>query len=161
MKQARRNNLWPALLLWALLLTACREATVYTDYRDLPAEGWRAADTLQFSVDSIAAPGTYVLHLGLRTSSAPPYPYRSITLAMQRTGSGLPAAGRCDTITMALATPGGDISGRGVSTYEYVQPADTFHLPAGGHCHLRIYHLMRRTPLPGVINVGVELERME
>ena len=38
MKQARRNNLWPALLLWALLLTACREATVYTDYRDLPAE---------------------------------------------------------------------------------------------------------------------------
>ena len=43
----------PIFLLFPLLLAAfasCTESTAFKDYRDLPAEGWRAKDTLDITL---------------------------------------------------------------------------------------------------------------
>ena len=58
------------MLLAVLLLTACKQRTVYYHYEHTPLSGWEKNDTLVFTTDTIAIDGTYSEEIGI-ASTAP------------------------------------------------------------------------------------------
>lgn len=133
------------------------------DYRPLGPEGWHASDTLTFKVDALKQQGQHGFSMGLRTSSAHPYPYRQLTLAVRqewRDSTSTILFEKTDTCIVDMATETGDLSGDGVSTYQYDLPIDTLSLPAGSRGTIQVCHLMRRSPLPGIVSVGIRLHTL-
>lgn len=145
------------LLTGLALLAACDRAPVYSTYRSTPAEGWETIDTLTFPVDSIRRAGTYRLSIGVRTGAARPYPFQTLWMVVKQVWH-TPRQLRIDTLSCRLVTPDGDRIGRGVSLYQYDFPLDTLTLPQGARGYITIRHIMRRTVLQGIVNVGVRLD---
>ena len=153
----------PIFLLLPLLLVAfasCTESTSFKDYRDLPAEGWHAKDTLTFQIDTIRRAAPYEVILGIRTSSAHPYPFQQLTIVAEQEWTVADkdsVYSQKDTLDITLINELGDAQGNGISNYEYVLPLAQLHLQPGHQGRIRIYHLMRRPTLPGITNVGLEI----
>ena len=128
------------VLLLSLLLVACnRHHVAKFSYRSTPVDGWESADTLIFPIDSLPADGRYALSIEARFLSQARY---------------------ADTIYCSLTDHEGDVSGKGVSVYQYSFPVDTFQLHRGARGTITIHHIMRRNLLPGVSDVGIRLERL-
>jgi gliding motility-associated lipoprotein GldH len=66
-----------------------------------------------------------------------------------------------DTIDCHLVSDKGDNLGMGISNFQYIVPIDTLQLPVGAKGNIYIVHRMRKSTLPGIANVGVELRRVE
>ena len=154
-------NIKPAIILILIAaLVACTESTAIKDYRDLPAEGWRAKDTLTFQIDTIHRAAPYKVLLGIRTSSARAYPFQQLTIVAEQEWSIVDkdsVRSQRDTLNITLTNALGDVQGKGVSNYEYLLPLTQLHLHPGHRGRIRIYHLMRRPTLQGITNVGLEL----
>ena len=157
------KHLTPTSLLLPLLLAvlaSCTEPAAFKDYRDLPAEGWRAKDTLTFQVDTIRRAAPYEVLLGIRTSSARAYPFQQLTIVAEQEWRTVDKDSVCsqrDTLNITLTNALGDVQGKGVSNYEYLLPLAQLQLHPGHRGRIRIYHLMRRPTLQGITNVGLEL----
>lgn len=143
------------LTVWAL--AACREQPAAYEYRPTPVEGWEPGDTLKFSVDTLRKSGTYRLTLGVRTSASTPYPFRSVWLVVRQRWHN-PDTLLVDTVECALTDEKGDITGSGVSLYQYRQPMSQMQLTEGSSAELSIIHIMRREMIPGITAVGIKLE---
>ncbi len=150
------GNLFVALLIFLVL--ACEGNIPSAQFRNIQAEGWSSADTLSFDFDSIPRAGTYAVMLSLRTSSAPSYPYLDLTLALRRDNSG--KIGVPDSLCVALNKENGTPVGRGVTLYQHDFCIDTLQLQQADHLHYTIAHCMRRSPLPGIHDVGLSLEEV-
>lgn len=137
--------------------TACEKGTTETGFRTIAAEGWDEAECLSFDIDSIGATGRYALEIGLRNTVTPPYPFREIAIAVGRHGDGL---SRTDTLFLPVRPPYGEMQVRGVSLLQYDFPIDTMHLEAGTRLRITLQHLMSRSPLPGIKNVGIRLKKI-
>lgn len=74
--------------------------------------------------------------------------------------SKVPVLTRIDTMDLDLVDAAGNILGVGVSNYLYRWPADTITLPDNVCGVVKVFHRMRRPTLPGIMDVGVELERI-
>ncbi|MBR1732932.1 MAG: gliding motility lipoprotein GldH [Alloprevotella sp.] len=148
-----------ATLAAIALLCGCRPGAAKFAYKPLPPAGWDAAESVTFPVDSVPADGFYVLTVGLRTSAARPYPYRSVTL---RVSTRIPdtAQERTKELALPLADTWGDTGGSGTTLFQYEQTADTLQLRGGQRGTIRIAHAMRDRLLTGITDIGIRLERL-
>ena len=124
-------------------------------------EGWCTEDTLAFDIDSIKTDGYYETMLCLRTSAGNACPYTDISLLVSchwQTGSAL--VSRSDTLKCVFTTDNGDVRGTGVSLYQYNLPMDTLYLPAHSRGRIVVGHIMRRSPLPGIHDVGIKVRKL-
>lgn len=142
------------LLAAAGLVASCGEPRYAVSELTCGPEGWGGADTLVLAADSLPAAGAYRLCFDLRTSATRPYPYRGLMLGVRVE---LPDTAWTDTVSCSLAAAAGDPSGSGVSVYQYEFPLDTLRLGGRPALRVRLYHLMRHDPLPGVVDVGAAL----
>ncbi len=148
-----------AILSLCAVLASCREGrTAAFEYRPVPVEGWEAGDTLHFRVDTIRQGGSYRLSIGVRTSAAKPYPFRSIWLLICQHRHN-PEAFTRDTLECRLANERGDALGNGTSLYTSTAAWQTVQLPEGSSADITVNHIMRRDMLQGVTDVGIKLER--
>lgn len=147
-------------LLLLSILASCTASTAFKAYRDLPAEGWNARDTLTFEVDTIRCTAPYEVLLSIRTSSAHAYPFQQLTIVAEQewlATDQAPAHCWKDTLSITITNEQGDAQGNGISCYEYLLPLNPIHLHSGQKGRIRIYHLMRRPILSGITNVGLEV----
>lgn len=140
----------------ALLLAACSPTTVYHRFRDVATEGWEHGDTVLFIIDSISSSDTYRFELDVRTT--PQFPFQKLWLVVDRHFSA-PELHRRDTVECVLATPEGNITGRGVSLYAYTFSLPPLPLTQGQHGHIAVSHIMRRDLLEGVSDIGIKILR--
>lgn len=140
------------------LAGACKEHIVYHTYRAVPIDGWEQTDTLTFTLDTVQADGTYQISVGLRTTNA--YPYQSLWLLIE-TQTHPAKALEADTLVCRLSDGRGHRSGSGIDTYQYRYPLATRFLRKGQPLVFHVRHIMRREMLPGVSDVGIEVERIE
>lgn len=146
---------------WVLALalaSACKEHVVYHAYRAVPIDGWEQTDLLTFGLDTVQAGGTYQISVGLRTTNA--YPYQSLWLLIE-TQEYPSEALELDTLVCRLSDGRGHRRGSGIDTYQYRYPLTTKFLNQGQSLTFRVCHIMRREMLPGVSDVGIEVERVE
>lgn len=178
--------------LVCLVLGACSRQPAAHQYKSTPVEGWESIDTLRFHIDSLAHAGTYNLKIGVRTSSATPFPFCNLYLLVKQHWFGVDnmvetssaflhernsVATRtsmtpadcsprtvvevCDTFVCHLTDEEGDITGTGISIYQYLLPFKSLQLPQGAEADITINHIMRRRIIPGITDVGILLERVD
>ncbi|MGN1354030.1 MAG: hypothetical protein ACI4V2_03885 [Alloprevotella sp.] len=146
-------------------LAACDERTAVSTFRSFPETGWERTDTFVVSLDSLATPGRYAATVHVRLTTAHPYPFQELLLAVERDlslpGDSLQALRdtTVDTLKMATASDQGDYVGRGISVLEYAAGPIEMNLPAGTSGRFVVRHLMARTPLEGIREVGLTLRR--
>ena len=66
----------------SMMVTSCKESTVYYKYAHTPIAGWEKNDTLSFAIPPLTSPGLYQENLGLRITGA--YPFMGITLIVEQ-----------------------------------------------------------------------------
>ena len=140
--------------LTLLLLTACKQHTVYYHYEDTPVAGWEKNDTLTFYTEPVKQTGQYSEKVGLRISSD--YPFLSLQLIVDQEVLTTHES-RSDTLSCSLVDEQGNIMGPGISTYQYEFPLTTLALNEGDRLQIVVHHDMKREILPGISNVGISL----
>ncbi|MDY2778962.1 MAG: hypothetical protein SOU82_03815 [Alloprevotella sp.] len=152
-------------LLTTFTVTACDDHTAVSTFRSFPETGWERTDTVVVQLDSLAAAGRYVGTVHVRLSTAHPYPFQELLIAVERdlmlAGDSLQALRdtTIDTLKIVTASDRGDYVGRGISVLEYAAEPFTVDLPAGTSGRFCVRHLMTRTPLEGIREVGLTLRR--
>ena len=66
----------------SMMVTSCKESTVYYKYAHTPIAGWEKNDTLSFAIPPLTSTGLYQENLGLRITGA--YPFMGITLIVEQ-----------------------------------------------------------------------------
>lgn len=145
-----------ATLSLVAALAACDTRKVYDSYKDTPVTGWEKGDTLSFEPPAIRHTAVYSASLGLRVSHS--YPYKSVTIIVQRQTAGNGEA-RKDTLTCDITDEGGDATGPGVNYCQYDFPIGDMSLHEGDSLTVKVCHGMKRESLPGIYNVGIRLTR--
>ncbi len=142
----------------ALIMIGCNRKTIYSDYCHITHGGWEQGDTLQFKISPVRYTGFYEGAVGLRSTIA--YPYQQLSMIVeQRLNEGYTVF--LDTVEAVLQTPEGQNKGKGVSTFQYVFPYRRFELNAGDSMVVLIRHYMKRSQLPGIVDVGFMLQHCD
>lgn len=166
---ARRGGLWLFCIAIALTVLSCNRRALYAHYVSLPATGWLQTDTLHFCVTlppcpcpavspagSPSAAEPSVLALCLRTTAL--YPYTDLTVTIrQHTHSHRHST----TLRLPVTDSEGHALGNGVGIYQYTFPLRSLRLAPGDTLHVDVSHAMRRSPLPGITDVGLTLNLTE
>ena len=147
-------------LLAICVLAACDRRIVYDTYRQTPVEGWEHQDTLSYHIDTIPATGNYRLHLGIRTSTAHHYPFRNLYLVVKEYWNA-PDTCLVDTLLCHLTDEDGDLDGAGTGFRQYTFPVSKLTLTEHSTGTISVRHIMRRTELTGVSDIGIRLEKAD
>ena len=142
-----------ALTAW-LTLVGCSRKTVFSRYLSIDASGWKQSDSLFFDIPPLATAGLYNAELALRANNA--YPFTSLTLIVEQRSS-LSLMARTDTLTLQMVDESGNSLGNGIGLKSYNIPLEPLALQEGDSLHVCVHHFMRRTPLPGIADVGFSL----
>lgn len=156
----KRNRAVNALMVLtvALTLLSCNRKTVYYRFSHTPVEGWERNDTLTFDVRPMAEAGDYRQEIGLRIDSH--YPFMGLSLIVDQTvlPSGFTVS---DTLNCNLIAADGTVKGRGLSIYQYKYHLKNIRLDSGDSLHICVRHDMVREVMPGIVDVGVRIDRIE
>lgn len=142
-----------APLLAALAACDSSESTMVR-YEAVDAYSWDAAERLDFDLGPVPASGNYGLVLHVRTTSAAPFPFKTLYVEVQRrqNGSGIMA-----TDTVACRFSEKEHSTSGITLHQYAFPIARLHCHAADSLHFTVRHLMRQEEITGIDNVGIAL----
>jgi gliding motility-associated lipoprotein GldH len=140
--------------LIGLLLSSCTGNTLYHHYKSLPAEGWERSDTVCFEMPKAEEDIDGSLFIGLRTVAN--VGIQDIVLAVEQCSD---SAGvlRRDTIRYTLNDAEGNALAGGINCHQYENMQLPFHIQKGEGRTVRIYHLMTRELVPGIMDVGIRV----
>ncbi len=170
----------------SMMVTSCKESTVYYKYAHTSIAGWEKNDTLSFAIPPLTSTGLYQENLGLRITGA--YPFMGITLIVEQEifpnqeskkekeeRNKLQIMGvkshqakkvahgekivKLDTIQCNLINKDGVTTGQGISYYQYNFPINLYHFNENDSIHIMIRHDMKREILPGISDIGIKLEK--
>lgn len=127
------------------LALSCRTDTRFHSYRPVQPEGWDSRDTVCFSLPSTEHGRNADCQLGIRHLDS--YPYRDLWL----TANG-------DTLHIQLADSLGKWIGTGIGELRLFTIGIPMPRTVGDSLtHVRITHIMRHNPLPGIHDVGIRI----
>lgn len=149
------------ILPLALLATSCTDGLVYQSDMPIPEAGWSRTFTPEFAFDIADTVNRHDVYIDVRHTGD--YAFSDLYLFVDLTGPG----GRSmrDTVECLLADPTGRWLGKGTGFIfsDRVQAKVLYKLrnrfPAAGRYTMKLEQAMRMEPLPGVIDVGVSVER--
>jgi gliding motility-associated lipoprotein GldH len=143
------------VLAVALGLASCDRKTAYFHYMHASVSGWGKNDTLTFDVPPLSA-GAYREDLGLRIDNS--FPFMGICFVIKQTF--LPSGYvHCDTVNCRLFGEDGEKKGPGISYSQYLFHINTLRLQEGDSLHICVRHNMKREIMPGVVDVGIRLQK--
>jgi gliding motility-associated lipoprotein GldH len=151
----RHQLLLSFLLLTVLLLTGCKQSTVYYHFENTPENGWEKTDPVIFDVNKMTADAICQEELALRISNK--YPFMRLTLIVEQT---IFPSGETmiDTLDCNLIDERGNAQGNGVSQYQYMFPLKLLQLHSGDSLQFSVHHDMKREILPGITSVGIKIK---
>ena len=140
----------------AVLLVGCDRQTVFNHFEHTALTGWERNDSLLFDIPPVAKSCDYVEEVGLRVTGA--YPFIGISLIIEQTVYPSLVSHR-DTLNCTLTDRQGNVTGGGVSQYQYQFPLKLLRLRQGDSLHVALRHDMKREILPGIADVGLILRQ--
>lgn len=144
------------VVLIAFILSACHRRTVFSYYGHPSSTAWEKNAPVAFSTNTLKDDGMYVEDVGVCINSD--YPFKSLTLIIEQTR--YPAYEIwSDTLNCELIDDAGYATGQGVSQFQYVFPLKKVQLHQGDSLAIAIRHDMKRELLPGVVNIGLWLNK--
>lgn len=150
------------LLATALLLAACTSGVVFQADMPIANGAWDTSFKPEFSFDIADTVGKHDVYIDVRHTGD--YAYSDLYLFIDLDGPG--GRNMRDTVECLLADPMGRWLGKGTGFIFASRTHDAKVLyrlgnrfPAAGRYTIRIEQGMRDNPLPGIIDVGVSIER--
>ena len=154
------------LCLVVILSISCTDQLVYTDYTALDEGRWQRSDTLRFDMEVEDTLSVHHLYINLRNNET--YPFSNLFLITTFNGpSGETAV---DTLEYEMAKPNGEWLGEGMGGLKESRLwfRENIVFPESGVYTLKITHAMRENGqvegldvLPGITDLGIELERLD
>ncbi len=138
------------------LLLSCTGRKVYDTYNHTFVSGWDRGEVLSYGVPKVKASAKYSTMLGLRVTDA--YPFQSLTLIVEQTVYPKKITRR-DTVNCQIYDSQGAIKGKGINYFQYHYQISQTDLQEGDSLHVTVRHDMRREIIPGIADVGIEIER--
>ncbi len=136
-----------------LLFGSCAERKcICNTYTSIPIEGWDTNDTLFMHIDTIMQSADYEFEVGVRSTRLYPYQYLWLLAKVQLF---CPDTLLLDTICCKVADINGNFLGNGLSVFDNSNLVTTLHLYKGQYGTISLRHIMRRSQLPGLTDIGV------
>ena len=146
--------------LWGLCslvsVVSCDRSYVCNSYQPVPVEGWESQDTITLLLDTVYHGGSYNVSVGIRSTHL--YPYQCLWLLAELELNS-PDTLIIDTLVCNITDAEGNFIGKGLSVYDNVYPMATINCKKGQSGRMRLRHIMRLNPLPGISDVGVVMEK--
>lgn len=119
--------------------------------------GWHGDSALCLPVDTALPEGNYRLYLSLRLTGERNYPFDALAVELESHHDTIPT--RRDTLRLPLSTREEPFAARGTTCLQYDFPLDTLRVSPASRDTFTLRHIMRRNPLPGVLDVTLRLEQ--
>ena len=152
-----------ALLLATLLLASCAEHVVFQANTPIPGGAWHRDVKPEFTFDIADTVTRHDLYIDIRHTGD--YPFSDLYLFVDLFGPD--ERHMRDTVECLLADPTGRWYGKGLG-FIFADRFDAHVLyklrnrfPASGRYTIRLEQAMRMEELPGVLDVGISLERSQ
>lgn len=142
-----------------LLVTACNPDLVYEQNRRIPGDRWSRYHIPEFEFEITDTISPHDLMINLRNTGE--YPRSNLFLFISARSPG--GAYTRDTLEFVLAEPSGKWKGRGFGSvwqnrFYYRQ---NIRFPEPGKYTVEIEQAMRIEELPGILDVGLRVERKQ
>jgi len=137
-----------------LILSACTNENVYTDFYSFKNSEWNKDSICRFNVEIKDTLAPHYMSIIIRHNDN--YPYRNLWLFVDiSTPSG---ATRCDTLGCELADDMGKWFGKGISIYKLEAPYENYIIfPQRGVYTFSIRQGMREEILKNISEIGIKL----
>lgn len=148
--------LWLAAL--PLLITTCSvdNSVPLNYYCHIDNSEWDTQDKKVFTLDTVETTGDYKLSVALRATKEVQLQEIYIVVEQQLCD---PAFCKKDTLIVQLTDRQGNMMGKGLGLYNYIVPLSRhLRLHKGQSGEITLSHIMRRTPLKGITDVGIKIE---
>lgn len=111
-------------------------------------------DTLCYEADMLYYEGNCNMELGIRINNL--YPYQNISIIVEWLNG---VVSKTDTIDKMFYNKELEFSEVGIGLYQYVFPFEELSVNAGDTISLRVRHNMSKEILPGISDVGIQINR--
>jgi gliding motility-associated lipoprotein GldH len=154
-----KHGLW-LLLIAAVVACSCgrKKNVLCFEYHAVPIDGWEQHYAQTYRVDTVSVDGDYDVSVGVRATNF--YPFQSLWLLVRQQMAD-PDTVIVDTVVCTLSDKQGNEQGKGLSLYQHLFHVDDVHLTRGQSATITVSHIMRRSILPGISDVGVLVKRKE
>lgn len=144
-------------IIGALVLSACEQSRVYDKNMSIDASGWAYGERLTFEVMVNDTALTYNMFINVRHRDT--YPYNNLWLDLTTQFPDSTSAN--SKVNVELSEPEGEWTGNCVDgiCYNSVLIQKNFRFPAEGKYLFTIEQDMRMNPLPGLMDVGMRVEK--
>ncbi|MBL7927534.1 MAG: gliding motility lipoprotein GldH [Bacteroidia bacterium] len=145
------------LLSLILSLQACDDKMVIDENKTITNRNWDVAQPLHFDVSINDTISSYNMYVNVRNSNN--YKFSNLYIFMHTkwpTGEN-----ETDTLQLFLASPDGKWLGNGLGDiYEnQIQLKQNFKFYRSGQYRFTLEQAMRLNPLPGIIDMGIRIEK--
>jgi len=147
------------LLCLIFAVSSCSLDVKYSKYSPISSDGWDIEDTIIFSTDTLRESGRYGFTCGVRTNRA--YPYQELVMMVERKvfRDSLLVLHKYEKVTCPIVTPDGNATGEGIATKIHESGLKDFMMQTGDSVEINITHNMTRKILPGIVDVGIIMEK--
>ena len=146
------------LILINVSLLSCNRNLVFSEFQSLPMMGWEADSVLVYDPQIVDSTSKYELQIIIRHTDKYPYQNLWLFVDVKKDSTIL----RRDTLESFLADDRGQWIGYGMRLYELpILYLDKLNLPQGGDYEVVIQQGMREDTLPGIVDVGLKIMKIE
>ncbi len=147
------------LLCLSLAVSSCSLDVKFSRYEPIPSDGWDIEDTVKFSTDTLREGGRYGFTCGVRTRRA--YPYQELVMMVERKvyRDTLLVLHKREKITCPIVKPNGSATGEGIASKIHECELRDFIMNAGDSVEINVTHNMSRQLIPGIVDVGITMEK--
>lgn len=142
-----------------IIVCSCSLDVKFSKYVPVSSDGWNLEDTIEFSTDTLRQDGRYGFTCGVRTRRA--FPYQNLVLMVEREvyRDSLIVLHKREKVTCPIVTQEGSFTGEGIATKLHETDLKDFIMQTGDSVVVKIYHQMTRQDLPGIVDVGMKMEK--
>jgi gliding motility-associated lipoprotein GldH len=151
-------------LVCGLLFIACGKGPVYSEFQALDDGSWKRDNIKEFKITDLEVNQDYQIYINIRNDNA--YPFSNLFLIAEFEYPD--GAVYIDTLEYVMANADGTWLGKGYGSIKEnkLWYKENINFPVTGVYTVRIEHAMRKNgtvdgivELPGIIDVGVEIEK--
>ncbi len=157
MKQPARGRGLCFFLFLALLFSACDSTRVFEENRKIEDNSWASGKSVTFLASITDTVSPHHVYINVRNASH--YPFSNLFLFLTTTFPG----GQIDrdTLEIMLASPDGKWLGEGLGDIldNRVLFKRNVSFPQTGEYRFEFVQAMRLDPLPGIMDIGIRIEK--
>ncbi|QNF32294.1 gliding motility lipoprotein GldH [Adhaeribacter swui] len=148
------------LLLFIAVLTGCDKNRVFEENQDIPNNSWQIRNVPQFSFVIEDPATTYNIYFNVRNAIF--YEFYNLYMRAELIGpNGKPLDVKLHEMYLMDKTTGKPLGDGAGDIFDHQFLAiKNFKFPQAGTYKVRLKQYMRRDPLPGIMAVGVRVEKV-